>query len=108
MVKKKKQATYTNDFKATTVARALKAKETGEESISAIAAELGIWDANIHNWIKAAKKANGVTEPANGKAKRKTVDLRGSDLAALSRELTQAMDRVTALKKRMRKLLDTD
>lgn len=108
MAKQKKKKVYDADFKAKAVARALKAKETGEESIEAIANELGIHGSNIHNWITAAKKASGVTEPANGKAKRKTADLRGTDLNSLSRELVQAMDRVSAIKKRMRKLLEAD
>lgn len=100
--KKKAHKHYSADYKAKLVARALKAKETGEESIEAIAAAEGIHGTNIHNWIKAAKQANGSAEPGKPGPKSK------SNLKALSKELSEAMDRVSAIKKQMRKLLADD
>lgn len=100
--KKTKTGRYTDEYKATIVARALKAKETGEESIEDIAEAEGIWSTNIHNWTKAAKAANGAAKPESKEAKSKV------NLRTLSKELTEAMDRVSAIKKQMRKLLGDD
>ncbi len=100
MAKKSKAGRYAADYKAKLVARALKAKETGEESIEAIAKEEGIHGSNIHNWIAAAKKANGTPAEAEPAKKPKK-----DDIKSLSRELVDAMDRVTSIKKKMRKLL---
>jgi transposase-like protein len=101
--KKDKRGHYAPEFKAQIVARALKARETGEETIENIANEIGVWGTNIHNWIKAAKQSNGASSKAE-----KTEVPKKSDLKTLSRELAEAMDRVASIKKKMRKLLDVD
>ena len=104
VAEKKKGRHYPVDYRAKLVARALQAKESGEESIEDIARAEGIHGSNIHNWIKAAQKANVAPKEAKAKAG----DLRSGDLNSLARELAQAMDRVSAIKKRMRKLLGSD
>lgn len=99
MAAKKKRKKWSKDEKARIVARALKAVEAGE-AIRSIAAEEGLSDSGLYYWINQAKQANGA--PAT-EEKRKP-----SDLKSLSRELAEAMDRVTMLKKRMRKLLGAE
>lgn len=101
--KKAKNARYPVEYKAKLVARALKAKETGEESIEDIAKSEGIHGSNIHNWIAAAKKANGSPGKTTGKADGKAPTIR-----SLSKELEEALDRAKAIKKQLRKLLDVD
>jgi transposase-like protein len=91
---------FTKDYKAKIVARVLKGQDTGEESVPSIAASEELAPSTIYNWVKDAKKAAGV-QPKRG-------DIKSADLGSLSRELTQAMDRVAAIKKRMRKLLGDD
>ncbi len=100
MAKKTKTGRFSEEYKAKMVARALQAKESGAESIEDIAEAEGIWSTNIHNWIRAAKKANGT--PAEAKPAKKP---KKDDIKSLSRELVEAMERVTSIKKKMRKLL---
>lgn len=100
MAKKTKIGRFADDYKAKIVARALQGKESGAESVEDIANAEGIWSTNIHNWIKAAKKANGT--PAETEASKKP---KKDDIKSLSRELVEAMERVTSIKKKMRKLL---
>jgi transposase-like protein len=100
--KQKTKRSFTPDYRARIVARALQAKETGSESVLAIAKAEGIRDSNIHNWVKAAKKANGATaadDTATEKPKAK------ADIKSVSRELSDAMQHVEALKKKLRKML---
>lgn len=106
MAAKKKRKKWSKDEKARIVARALKAVEAGE-AIRGIAAEEGLSDSGLYYWVNQAKgiarKANGAPTEAVATSKRQP-----SDLKSLSRELAEAMDRVTLLKKRMRKLLGAE
>jgi|ERR1044071_7596217 transposase-like protein len=94
---------YTPEYRAQLVARALKARETGSEAISGIESSESLPRGTIFNWIKSAQKKNGTPVPAA-----KADKPRKSDLKTLSRELVEAMERVTVIKKKMRKLLDVD
>jgi len=101
--KKKKWTQYTDEYKAQIVARALKGRESGKESVATIAVSEGLHRVNIDNWIKAAKKADGAPGKTTGKA-----DSKAPSIKSLSRDLTEAMSRVVTIKKQLRKLLDVD
>lgn len=107
MGKKKKQrrTLWSDDVKARVVARFLKAKESGEETVEAIVADEGITAASLYAWVKKAKEANGAAPaagPATPKAKGK------GDLKSVTRELSEAMEHVAKLKKQLRKMLGDD
>ncbi len=103
--KKIKQKRYDAEFKARVVARALKARESGEETIGAVAKAEGTSEQIIYTWIKQAKASNGASPvEASAKPGRKSA----GDLKSITRELSEAMDRVSKLKKQMRKLLGDD
>lgn len=91
--------TYSEDFKAEVVARALKAKETGSETWTDIAKDKGMHLSNIAFWIKRAKEEGGNASNGGSAPKAK------SDIKSISRELAEAMSQVEVLKKRLRKLL---
>jgi transposase-like protein len=96
--KKGKGGRYADEYKATIVARALKARDTGDETIKAIADAESIHETLIYNWLNATKKTNGAS-PSAATSKPK------SDIKSLSRELSEAMEHVSKLKTRLRKLL---
>jgi transposase-like protein len=107
MAKKKKRARgdYDDDFRAKTVARFLKAKESGEETVEAIVADLGITSASLYTWVRKAKAANGAAPAASsatakGKGK--------GDLKSVTKQLSEAMEHVAKLKKQLRKMLGDD
>jgi transposase-like protein len=66
---KRKRKTYPDDYKAAIVKRALEAKESGKETILAIAKEQHLRDGHIHQWIRAAK-ATKKPRAAKKKARR--------------------------------------
>jgi len=64
--KKKTRKTFDAAFKAKVVARALAAQKSGGESVRDIGRDIGVTDASVYQWIKAAKgQANGAAEPAD-------------------------------------------
>ena len=65
-MKRKEGKRYTPEYKAKVVARVLKAKDTGNETITAIAIDEKLNETAIYNWLKQAKSE------ANGKAKTKS------------------------------------
>jgi transposase-like protein len=103
--KKKKRPAFDAAFKAKAVARALAARESGEESVRDVGHDLGVTDASIYQWIKAAKAANGAASPA---AKGRKSSGAGGDIQSVSRELASAMEHVAKLKKKLRKMLGED
>ncbi len=107
MAKKKRTMTsYDAEYRAKIVARALEAIEK-KESVSAIAKSEGLYDSNIWNWIKAAKKANGAL-PAESREENRSKPGRKprGTIESLSRELSEALARVDTLKVKLRKLLE--
>lgn len=106
--KKKTRAAYDDSFKARVVARVRAAKQTGSESVQAIADDLGIHRGNIDNWVKAGK-AKRTAGPAKKKASRRApTPANGSDLAALTRDLDAALANVSAIKKALRAMLEDE
>lgn len=104
MAKKDKRGRYDADYKAKIVARALQAKESGSETIGAIAESEGLYETTIYNWLAAVRKSNGAVA-TSAKGDKVTSKGKGGDIKTLSRELVEAMERVSSIKKRMRKLL---
>src|SRR4030095_205248 len=106
VAKKNKRGRYEADYKAKVVARALKARETGSETIGAIAEAEGLYETTIYNWLSAAKKQAPKSNGASTETvKRKSGPTPKSDMKALTRELADAMDRVALLKKRLVKMV---
>jgi transposase-like protein len=108
--KKKGSNRYTDEFKAKVIARVLKAKESGEETVTAIATDEKVTETAIYGWLKRAReeakgKTNGASTEVVG---RKPGRLPKSDMKTLTRELADAMDRVAVLKKRLVKMLTND
>jgi transposase-like protein len=95
------------EYREKIVARVLKGRETGEENGSTISRAEGLSESLVSLWVRRHLEANGKFTPdarrSNGKS-----DGSGGDLKSLARELAEAMDRVTSIKKRMRKLLGAD
>ncbi len=107
--KKNKRGRYEADYKAKVVARVLKARETGAETIGAIAEAEGLYETTIYNWLSAAKKDAAKSNGASvGATKGKPGPIPKSDMKTLTRELADAMDRVALLKKRLVKMLAND
>lgn len=102
MAKKKSRKLQTPEFKAKAVARALQAKETGSETIGAIAKDIGVSEQSVYAWIKKAKEQNA-PKPAKGAEPKEKATIK-----SLSRELADALEKVSAIKKRLRKMLGDD
>lgn len=107
--KKAKRTRYDDVFKAGVVKRALEAKQTGDETIQAIAKDLGISRANLDNWVRRAKtkrpKSKARANKGNGSP---ALPANGTSLSALSRDLDAALANVSAIKKRLRAMLEDE
>lgn len=55
--KKKARRKFDEDYKAKVVERVLRARESGKETLRAIAEDIKVSEGNISNWVKAAQRA---------------------------------------------------
>lgn len=116
MIKKDKSGFYTPEYKAKIVARVLKARETGSETMRSILDAEGLSDPLVYKWIerangnapkkKAGKKTGKKTAkaaPSNGKKRERVGDL--MKVSDLMQEFLTTRERLAVLKAKLFDLL---